>query len=57
MSTVAFTNFTSGLVSPKLAGNYSSTIYHNGCAELENFVVMLQGGVTRRPPLEALKTV
>ena len=52
MSNVAYNNFTSGLVTPKLAGNYGSTVYHSGCAELENFSVMLQGGLTRRPPLE-----
>lgn len=51
MSAVSYTNFTSGLVSPKLAGNYTSSIYHSGCSVLENFLVMLQGGITRRPPL------
>ena len=53
MSNVIYNNFTAGLVTPKLAGNYSSQVYHNGCAVLENFAVMLQGGITRRPPLEA----
>lgn len=50
-SSIIFNNFTSGLVTPKLAGNYNSNAYHNGCAVLENFSVMLQGGITRRPPL------
>lgn len=53
MSNVIFNNFTSGLVTPKLAGNYGSNAYHNGCSVLENFSVMLQGGITRRPPLRA----
>jgi len=56
MSNVIYNNFTAGLVTPKLAGNYSSQLYHNGCAELENFSVMLQGGITRRPPLESAFT-
>ena len=51
MSNIIFNNFTSGLVTPKLAGNYNSNAYHNGCNRLENFSVMLQGGITRRPPL------
>ena len=55
MSNVAFNNFTSGLVTPKLAGNYGSSIYHNGCNVLENFTVMLQGGITRRPPLKGIR--
>ena len=50
MSNVIFNNFTGGIVSPKMAGNYGSAIYHNGCRKLENFSVMLQGGITRRPP-------
>ena len=51
MSNVIFNNFTAGLVTAKLAGNYNSSAYHNGCSVLENFSVMLQGGITRRPPL------
>ena len=51
MSNVIFNNFTAGLVTQKLAGNYNSNAYHSGCAVLENFSVMLQGGITRRPPL------
>lgn len=54
MSNVAYNNLTSGLVTPKLAGNYTSSIYHSGCAVLENFSVMLQGGITRRPPVESV---
>lgn len=55
MSNVIYNNFIAGLVTPKLAGNYSSQAYHSGCAKLENFSVMLQGGITRRPPLRYAK--
>ena len=55
MSNIVYNNFSAGLVTPKLAGNYQSSAYHNGCSRLENFSVMLQGGITRRPPLQYAK--
>ncbi len=42
-------NFTSGELSPRMLGRFDLEQYANGCAALENFVVMPQGGVTRRP--------
>lgn len=42
-------NFSSGVVSPKLGGRYDLGIYHSGVNTLENFLPMLQGGITRRP--------
>lgn len=49
MADILYNDFSGGMVSPKLAGRYNSAIYHNGCSELTNFRVMLQGGLTRRP--------
>ena len=48
-SSILYSNFTAGLVTPKVAGQYNSTAYHNGCSVLQNFSIMLQGGLTRRP--------
>lgn len=42
-------NFTSGEISPKLGGRPDLGLYHTGAARIENFLVMLQGGLTRRP--------
>lgn len=43
------TNFTAGELSPRLKGRTDYAKYFNGAAELLNFVVMPQGGITRRP--------
>lgn len=48
-SNILYSNFTAGLVTPKVAGQYNSTAYHNGCSVLQNFSIMLQGGLARRP--------
>lgn len=42
-------NFTSGEVSAKLGGRIDLGLYQNGVSRLENFIPMLQGGITRRP--------
>lgn len=49
MVDVLINNFTSGEVSPKLGGRPDLGIYHTGLSRLENFLIMIQGGVTRRP--------
>ena len=43
------TSFTKGELSPRLRGRTDYEGYFNGCETLINMVVMLQGGVTRRP--------
>jgi len=43
------TSFTKGELSPRLRGRTDYEGYFNGCETLLNMVVMLQGGVTRRP--------
>lgn len=45
---VILTNFTSGELSPRLAGRVDVSKYFNGCQRLENFLVQPHGGVTRR---------
>lgn len=49
MSSIIQNDFTSGIVSPRLYGRYDSAAYRNGCMRLQNFAIMPQGGITRRP--------
>lgn len=49
MANVLVNNFTTGEVSPKLGARYDLTVYQNGVSRLENFMPMIQGGITRRP--------
>lgn len=42
------TNFTAGELSPRMAARVDVSKYNNGCFKLENFVVLPQGGITRR---------
>ena len=48
-STVAFTNFTAGELSPRLDGRTDLGKYFNGSKTLENMVVHPHGGASRRP--------
>ncbi|MBU5384817.1 hypothetical protein [Citrobacter cronae] len=43
------TNFTAGEVSPRLMGRVDIARYANGAKVIENSVVVVQGGVVRRP--------
>ena len=43
------TNFTAGEISPRLMGRVDIARYANGAKTIENGVVVMQGGVTRRP--------
>lgn len=45
-------SFTSGEISPLLHARVDLARYMTGLAELKNFIVLPQGGVTRRPGLE-----
>ena len=42
------TNFTAGEVSPRMFGRVDVARYANGAAEMQNMVVQVQGGATRR---------
>ena len=48
-STVAFTNFTAGELSPRLDGRTDFNKYFNGSRNLENMVVHPHGAASRRP--------
>jgi len=48
------TNFASGQLSEKLMGRAKDGVYQNGAREILNGLLMMQGGVTRRPGTMAL---
>jgi len=49
--------FTSGELSPRMAARGDIDRYKNGAILLENFQVLVQGGLTRRPGLRYVATV
>lgn len=51
------TNFTAGVLSPRLFGRVDLSKYANGAAELTNMIVMPHGGVTRRPGTKHINEV
>jgi len=53
----ALSAFVAGELSPKLEGRVELEKYRQGCAELTNFMVLPQGGVTRRPGTQYLGEV
>lgn len=50
-----YTNFTAGELSPLLSSRVDSDAYRNGVKTLNNFRILSQGGVTRRPGLRYLQ--
>jgi hypothetical protein len=46
---VRVTDFTGGEISPLLEGRRDLQKYYSSCRQLENFLPLVQGGVTRRP--------
>ena len=56
-SAPALSSFTGGELSPKLEGRVGLQKYREGLSELTNFLVLPQGGVTRRPGTEFLGEV
>jgi hypothetical protein len=53
----ALSAFVAGELSSKLEGRIELEKYRQGCAELTNFMVLPQGGVTRRPGTQYLGEV
>lgn len=51
------TNFSSGVLDPKLKGRIDLDIYYNGAEIAENVIILPQGGMTRRPGFEYLNTL
>ncbi|KKM71361.1 hypothetical protein LCGC14_1431350, partial [marine sediment metagenome] len=52
-----FTSFTTGEISPRLTSRIDFAKYINGCETLENYTILPQGGVTRRPGLRFVEEV
>lgn len=50
-------SFSAGELSPLLKGRTTLAQYDNGCEQLENMVVLPQGGVTKRPGTEYIGEV
>ena len=48
-ASLALSSFTAGELSPKLEGRVNLEKYAQGCSELTNFLILPQGGATRRP--------
>lgn len=46
-----YTNFTSGEVTPLFSARIDAAAYKNGVKDLENFRILAQGGIKRRPGL------
>lgn len=57
MAYLLHTNFTSGEVSPRLDMRVQLEKFNNGCAELQNFVMLPQGGVVKRSGLRFIHEV
>jgi len=51
------TNFTSGVLDPKLNGRIDLGIYYNGVQSGDNVIILPQVGMTRRPSFEYLNTL
>ncbi len=47
--TIVLSSFSSGELSPLVGGRVDVSKYYSGCEELENMVVLPQGGVRKRP--------
>lgn len=50
-------NFSAGVLDPKLKGRIDKQIYYDGLETANNVIVLPQGGVTRRPGFEYLATL
>lgn len=46
-----YSDFTGGEISPRAAGRVDLPLYQKSCRIIENFIVLVQGGVERRPGL------
>lgn len=49
------TNFTAGVLDPKLAAREDTTFYYNGLSDAKNLMVMPQGGAFGRPGMEFIR--
>ena len=56
-SSPIFTNFTSGELSPRLNGRIDMDKYYNGASTISNFVVLMHGGLTKRPGTRFIREI
>jgi len=57
LTSLSINNFNSGELSPRLEGRADLSRYLTGCKKLENFIILPQGGVTRRPGTKFINEV
>jgi len=51
------TDFTAGVIDPKLRGRLDLDQYYKAMSSAQNIVVQPQGGITRRPGLQYISTI
>ena len=56
-TTLAYSNFTGGEISPRLEGRTDLAVYSNSAKQLSNFLIHPHGGVSRRPGTEFISRV
>jgi len=56
-SSPILTNFTSGELSPRLNGRIDMDKYYNGASTISNFVVLMHGGLTKRPGTRFIREI
>ena len=56
-SSPILTNFTSGELSPRLNGRIDLDKYYNSASSIHNFVVLMHGGVTKRPGTRFIREI
>ena len=56
-SSPIFTNFTSGELSLRLNGRIDMDKYYNGASTISNFVVLMHGGLTKRPGTRFIREI
>ena len=56
-TTLAYSNFTGGEISPRLEGRTDLAVYSNSAKQLNNFLIHPHGGVSRRPGTEFISRV
>ena len=56
-SSPILTNFTSGELSPRLNGRIDMDKYYNGASSLSNFIVLMHGGLVKRPGTRFIREI
>ena len=56
-SSPILTNFTSGELSPRLNGRIDMDKYYNGASSISNFIVLMHGGLVKRPGTRFIREI